>query len=254
MHRRATQYSQTSLRSTTTRLLWAKPKPLYDSRHLVYISKCSTTQEESSSSPPSSSIQLQVTRQQRHELFIQASYLTKSLYRTCLRSIRVIRPGNVHDTHEFVRREDTQLSKKEAPSPSSFSEFTMKNLPVDRENELSSRHEYYLAYTRENFYQESDCLSVDHPWRHEHVDRYLHMIRNGEAHRRWILNEYKFEDPYYIEEKNESGLEKFDKLARELIRQECVSGREDMYRLVLHPDDHGEEEKNTFWKEDNEDN
>ena len=42
----------------------------------------------------------------REDLVQEAAYLTKSLYRKCMRSIRHIRWGNYFDDKEFQRREE----------------------------------------------------------------------------------------------------------------------------------------------------
>jgi hypothetical protein len=68
--------------------------------------------------------------------------------------------------------------------------------PVDREDELRSRAEYYTQYARELFVQESDCLPHTTEWTEQHITRYLHHLRRGDEHRRWLLADMKFEDPF----------------------------------------------------------
>ena len=130
----------------------------------------------------------------RATLLAEAGALTRSMYRTCLRSVAIIRPGNAKDEADFRAREEAQLRMfdDDAPPMSSADAFAP---PVDRKNELASRADYYAEWTRENFGQESDCLSPD-PWREADVDRYLHFLRAGEERRRWLLGDYGFDDPY----------------------------------------------------------
>ena len=132
--------------------------------------------------------------------------MTKSLYRTCLRSVEILRPGNGRDEADFAEREEAQLRMfddddddatstgggKGTGTAGSLSAFSP---PVDRSNELESRAEYYAEWTRENFAQEMDCLATE-PWREDDVARYLHFLRVGEERRRWVLKDYGFDDPF----------------------------------------------------------
>jgi hypothetical protein len=68
--------------------------------------------------------------------------------------------------------------------------------PVDRQDELHSRAEYYTQYARELMVQESDCLPLTTEWREQHIARYMHHLRRGEEHRRWLLADMKFKDPF----------------------------------------------------------
>eukprot|EP00558_Chaetoceros_sp_UNC1202_P005838 CAMPEP_0197256792 /NCGR_PEP_ID=MMETSP1429-20130617/76623_1 /TAXON_ID=49237 /ORGANISM="Chaetoceros sp., Strain UNC1202" /LENGTH=65 /DNA_ID=CAMNT_0042720461 /DNA_START=48 /DNA_END=241 /DNA_ORIENTATION=+ len=65
--------------------------------------------------------------------------MTKSLYRTCIRCIKLLRNGNRYDEDDFQTREEEQ--KKQLESSTSFT----FEPPVDRDNELSSRAQYYMA-------------------------------------------------------------------------------------------------------------
>lgn len=146
------------------------------------------------------------TADEREFLVAEASAMTKSLYRTCLRSVEILRPGNGRDEADFAEREEAQLRMfddddddatstgggKGTGTAGSLSAFSP---PVDRSNELESRAEYYAEWTRENFAQEMDCLATE-PWREDDVARYLHFLRVGEERRRWVLKDYGFDDPF----------------------------------------------------------
>ena len=73
------------------------------------------------------------------------------------------------------------------------------DIPVDREDELRSRADYYYDSAKEQIVAESDCLNDD-PWLEmtmkQNVSRFLRLLRNGERQRRWILQDFKFNDPY----------------------------------------------------------
>ena len=128
----------------------------------------------------------------QQEILDEAKALTLSLYRRCVRSAYVIRHANENDEREFSEREKKRLRDLETRD----ARLTMLSMlpPVDREDELRSRFEYYLSYARENFVQEADCLGDDMDQRH--IDRYLHHLRRGEEQRRWLLQDMKFGDPY----------------------------------------------------------
>ena len=129
-------------------------------------------------------------------LLEEAAFLTRSLYRRCLRGVNILRPGNEHDEAEFLEREKKQKEEEEEMFSSSSMSFSMSMaLPVDRENELSSRANYYTNWARENIEQESDCFD-NYPWRWEELERYVFFYKRGEEQRRWILRDYKFEDPH----------------------------------------------------------
>ena len=130
----------------------------------------------------------------RKQIRQEAATLTRTLFRLCLRSARYIQKGNEHDEKEFEKREKQRLEipklKKQDPRFGMLSELP----PEDREDEFKSRTEYYLQYTRENFYAEMNCL---HPedFHDEHFDRYIYFLRKGEERRRWLLSDMKFDDP-----------------------------------------------------------
>jgi len=139
---------------------------------------------------------------ERDFLVAEASAMTKSLYRTCLRSVEILRPGNDRDDADFAEREEAQLrmfddvdSTGDGKGTGTAGSLSAFSPPVDRANELESRAEYYAEWTRENFAQEMDCLATE-PWREDDVARYLHFLRVGEERRRWVLKDYGFDDPF----------------------------------------------------------
>eukprot|EP00934_Nitzschia_sp_Nitz4_P008990 Nitzschia sp. Nitz4//scaffold38_size140716//36126//39532//NITZ4_003133-RA/size140716-processed-gene-0.57-mRNA-1//-1//CDS//3329550036//8980//frame0 len=125
----------------------------------------------------------------RQEILDEAAALTKSLYRVCLRSVKVIRWGNEFDEMDFAKREQDFLK------PSGPSGTISLAPPPDKEDELRSRAEYYHSYIREYFFQESDSLSRD-PLHERDVTRYLYYLRKGEKDRRWLLGDMMFSDPF----------------------------------------------------------
>ena len=144
----------------------------------------------------------------RKQLLKEANEMTKSFYRICLRCTYLIRPGNVEDEKLFLAREEEQrqrrikaaedrktMSAKERFEASASSSMTFEP-PVDRENELSSRAAYYLAFIKESFGQEVDCLTKTIPWREQEVERFVFLMKQGEERRSWILQDYKFQDPF----------------------------------------------------------
>jgi hypothetical protein len=150
---------------------------------------------------------------ERALLLEEAKFLTQSLYRCIVRSVRLIRHGNHVDETEFQRREaqrqahlhahhhdaTTSSTSRVGNNCNSKSDVRLSMLsllpPVDRVDELRSRAEYYQQYAREHFVQESDCLDRDE-WQEFHLARYLHLLRRGEEQRQWLLADMKFPDPY----------------------------------------------------------
>ena len=125
----------------------------------------------------------------RDDLLNEAGCLTRSLYRNCIRSVRIIRVGNEFDDKEFERRE------REFQNPSSSRGVISFAPPPNKEDELRSRAEYYHSYAREYFTQESDCLDND-PLLERDIRRYLYYLRKGEKDRKWLLGDMMFPDPY----------------------------------------------------------
>lgn len=140
----------------------------------------------SSSTGSTNDLPSEVTRQ---DLLDEAAALTKALYRTCLRSIKVIRWGNAFDDKEFEKREEDYLK------PSGPGGMISMAPPPDKEDELRSRAEYYHSYAREYFVQESDCLDNDPLWERD-IKRYLYYLRKGDKDRKWLLSDMMFKDPY----------------------------------------------------------
>jgi len=91
------------------------------------------------------------------------------------------------------------------------------------------------------------------------VDRYVHLLRSGEEHRKWVLNEYKFDIEDDAKSRIDEGfdeerLDDFERRARQLV----TDGYREKGWLV----DYSEEEKGKieqmmeedkeFWKEEDE--
>ena len=94
------------------------------------------------------------------QLLKEANYLTKTLYRKCLKSIQSLARGNERDETDFSEREQSEKDQLDEllSSDSSSSKNNANNNrvslmspPVNRQNELSSRANYYQAFTREHF-------------------------------------------------------------------------------------------------------
>lgn len=76
------------------------------------------------------------------KLLQDASSLTRSLYRKCLRSIKLLAGANDRDEEDFAARESKQFDDDQ---------ISLMTPPVDRKNELQSRFQYYKTFARENF-------------------------------------------------------------------------------------------------------
>jgi hypothetical protein len=176
----------------------------------------------------------------RHALLLEAGAMSRSLFRTCLRCVKIVRQGNEHDEAEFREREENQLkSVKDALASGTFS----LGPPVDRENELDSRAIYYHGHTREHFDGEYNCLKWD-PWKEEHVDRYLHFLHDGEHKRKWVMNDYKFPDSYAHVFDSER-VDQWEAQARELLKDTY-----DINGWILPSKLHSKEWKNTKWDDE----
>jgi hypothetical protein len=152
-----------------------------------------TTTKAAAAAVSTNIIEKEQLEKERKELFNEARDMTLSLYRTCVRCTKYIRYGNENDELEFKVREDEQKANR----------LDMKNFktlsfepPVERDNELKSRSLYYLAFIKESFGQEVDCLTKNIPWREDDVVRFSYLMEQGEKRRAWILEDYKFDDPY----------------------------------------------------------
>lgn len=157
--------------------------------------------------------------EERDHLLSEAGVIVRSLYRTCLRSVRVIRPGNERDEADFEEREEKQKREMELDEIdlSDGGSFSFAP-PVDRENELQSRAAYYAEQIREGFGQEIDRLELN-PWRENEVDHFVYLVRAGEDQRKYILKDYRFKDPY-TDCSNEERLDTFKKRAEKLVSHE----------------------------------
>ena len=181
--------------------------------------------------------------ERRQELLLEAGAMSRSLFRTCLRCVKVMREGNEHDEQEFRERERNQLqSMTDAISSGTFSMAP----PVDRENELTSRANYYHRHTREHFDGDSDCLKAD-PWREETVDTFLHVLRSGEYKRTWVMKDYKFDDPYTDLFDNDR-VDKWEQHARELLKDTY-----DANGWILPSEVHSKDREKTKWEDDDDD-
>ncbi|KAG7342904.1 hypothetical protein IV203_020849 [Nitzschia inconspicua] len=153
----------------------------------------------------------------RDDLLEEAASLTRSLYRRCLRSVKVIRPGNEFDDLEFARREEEFLNPKRSGGGGILS----MSPPPNKEDELRSRAEYYHSYAREYFTQESDCLDND-PLKERDIKRYLYYLRKGEKDRKWLLGDMMFPDPYK-DTVDQERIDKFERMSRRYLGLEEVS-------------------------------
>lgn len=192
---------------------------------------------------------------EQNALLLEAKRLTKSLYRTCLRSVSILAEANTHDEEIFLQRERERLSRKNNYEP-----------PVDRKNELSSRAMYYHSFVQESFQQEMDCLSLissessqSRPsfWREEQVTRFVYLMEQGEERRRWILESYKFDDSYR-EQKNDEDLQESlttwkneaTSMVKEAYRMKGWLTQADFQDGVIHDDYHSEEKDDNDSTED----
>jgi hypothetical protein len=149
----------------------------------------------------------------------EAKALTLSLYRTVLRSARLLGRCNENDEREFrAREEKRKRTLEDRLSDSRLSMMSM--LPAtDRVEELRSRRLYYQQYARENFTQESDCLDVvgdsyaAAEWSVDNISRFTYLLRRGEEHRQWLLRDMQFPDPY-SNSFDQKRVEKFDQDAK----------------------------------------
>ena len=72
----------------------------------------------------------------------EASYLTRTLYRRCLKSVDLLARGNDRDERDFAEREADELEELLSMEDGD---------PAKWGNKLRSRAEYYRAHARENF-------------------------------------------------------------------------------------------------------
>lgn len=178
------------------------------------------------------------------EILSEAGKLSRSLYRICIRSVRHIRFGNENDEKEFQERERKSLEEPRDKN-SRLSMFSLLP-PVDREDELRSRSEYYLQYLRENFVAEANCLDYD-PLFPRHIDRFVYQLRKGEDHRKWLLKDMKFDDPYNGSF-DLSRVQLFEKWALK-----CLGADEDSIGETRQHEDDIEGEDDLEWTDDDDD-
>lgn len=176
----------------------------------------------------------EVTRQ---DILDEASSLTKALYRTCLRSVKVIRWGNAFDDKEFEKREEDFLK------PSGPGGMISMAPPPDKVDELRSRAEYYQSYAREYFVQESDCLD-NYPLREKDIKRYLFYLRKGDKDRKWLLADMMFPDPYKTA-MDQARIVRFEAMAKKYLGED----EEDETETVEHEtsDDFFGADENPEW-------
>jgi hypothetical protein len=148
---------------------------------------------------------------EREALLEEAESLAKSLYRICLRSVEVIRPGNEFDEKDFQKRDE------EFSNPTAGGVLSMAP-PPDRVDELRSRAAYYKSFSREYFMQESDCLDND-PLKARDIKRFLYYLRKGDKDRKWLLGDMLFPDPYK-NAMDQERIQQFDKMAQIYLGEE----------------------------------
>ena len=179
----------------------------------------------------------------RQRLADEAASMTKSLYRSCLRSIKLIRWGNAYDDQEFERREEDYLK------PSGPGGMISMAPPPDKEDELRSRAEYYHSFTRECFTQESDCLDHD-PWREKDTRRYLYYLRKGEKDRKWLLSDMMFPDPYKASFDHER-VERWEALSKKHLGDDEDVEEETGDQPINTPDNFFGEDEDPKWFKNN---
>lgn len=168
------------------------------SRNLVSVS---------SADDKNASITADHVQRLRKQVLDEAAAMTRSLYRLCMRSVKLIRRGNDADRAEFAAREQKQLDDMAQVSQDERLSGIISMLPpVEPDAELRARSEYYSQYTAENFFAESDCLLVhdddDNGMRvpdQAQFARYFYHLRKGEKDRQWLLQDMKFDDPYRLD-------------------------------------------------------
>lgn len=176
-----------------------------------------------------------VLAQEQKDILREASALTLSLYRLCMRSVKLIRQGNEHDAKDFAEREEKQMqdmmssssrgtnssNKEEADFAERLAGVVSMLPPVDPQGELQARSEYYAQYAHETFFSESDCLAIRRDDGQNRVDkdqfsRYFYHLRKGEEYRTWLLQDMKFENPFQFDFTRVDGLEaRVDRFLRE---------------------------------------
>ena len=189
---------------------------------------------------------------ERHYLLQEAKAMTKSHYRRCLRCVDIIRPGNEHDEAEFQAREKLELEELEKETTVDLPAGFSMALPVDRKNELSSRANYYEEWIKENFYGEQDCLDL-HPWQEQTIQRFVHLLRDGERKRKWILEDYKFKD-VFVNQFDHDRLNEFEKRASTLVKNTYEAEGWVLQSSLLDEDFVPlDEDHDSYWDDDDDD-
>ena len=203
--------------------------------------RSSSSSFPSSSSPAADSADPEDLRlaSSQSVLLAEASSLTRSLYRRCLRSASLLSSANDRDESDFLERDEDQRRRLDDYDPSGDSGPISMAPPVDRANELRSRGGYYRSFARENFDGHWDLLgehgfhigeggdgaggraAAPRPWREEQVEQFAYLIRTGEEKRRYVLGDYGFDDPCGDgwSEELEGRLGRFEEGASELTRE-----------------------------------
>jgi len=185
----------------------------------AYLASCSTSQEQPDVEEPVDESRGEGWRNnERTFLMEEAGFLAKSLYRTCLRSVTVLRPGNHKDEKDFREREEQQIADLDDEGGGLI--FSMEP-PVNRENELQSRADYYYTHLRENYNSDSQCLDRK-PWKEHDIEVFMHFLKNGEKRRRYVLKDYRFDDPYKSSF-NADRVKQFEARANVLLRDTYVA-------------------------------
>jgi hypothetical protein len=154
-----------------------------------------------------------VLQLERLELLQEAASLTKSMYRICLRSVNLIRPGNEMDEKDFQKRHEEFRHPK-----GGMSSMSMSSRPPNREDELESRAAYYYSFCRESFLQESDCLEED-PLKWKNIQRFVYFLKKADQDRKWLLADMMFPDPYKTALSQER-IQQFEDMARRHLGDE----------------------------------
>lgn len=202
----------------------------------------------------------------QRNLLREASYLTRTLYRKCLKSIRLLAAGNARDEDDFADRENHELDQFSDKPSMKIDRISMAP-PVNRQNELASRSNYYLSFARENFDghwnllgehgfhigeegnmrhglgglthfltqpQENESagdkneVSSYYTWREEQIEQFVYLMKSGEEKRLWILQDYEFEDPFHASEASSWSRELGDRLQDFEVRSNALV--REMYR------------------------
>lgn len=200
----------------------------------------------------------------KEELRIEAGFLTRSLYRTCLRSVRLIRPGNQRDEEEFQEREKRRMEEEESlGNPSNNDDVRMGMFsmlpPVDRDDELRSRADYYHQYARENFAQELDVMPLHKgavgELMGQDVEKFVFLLKKGEQDRKWLLQDMEFPDLYqssFLKDRLDHFQEKaMDYVYKNQMTKQGQTGQSLYYQQDV-ADDDAEDDGSSFWGADEE--